>query len=161
MEVGAPGGNKIRVPKAVTGGVSGAPVPFPAVDRPTDEQARELGFVDAMDWYRKSTKSSVRGSPIPDVEYRSLPPAVVDPDDVEFEVPPSHEALMISWEDSGRYLRDCSGGTPSVAGESEQIDNAEKLRILLAHEDRMRDQLGIDRPYLLLDVETRSALRAE
>ena len=25
----------------------------------------------------------------------------------------------------------------------------------------MRDQLGIDRPYLLLDVETRSALRAE
>ena len=116
---------------------SGEPIPFPAVDRPTDADARELGFVDALDWYRKSTKSSIRGDAVPEVEYRSLPPPVLDPDDVEFEVPGGPDVSMIAWEESGRSPRDYPGVTSGVTVEGERVSREKKIRILFAHEERM------------------------
>ena len=87
-------------------------VPFPTDRHPTDEEARDHGYVDAKDWFAKSTAAKLATPELVELDYRGLPFA-----------PPDGPA-----------------------------DREESL---------LATSLGMERPYLLVDVEPGMKFRAE
>jgi hypothetical protein len=116
-----------------------AEVPFP-LSRPDDEQARAAGYENAEDWYSKSAAASLIGPAVAKVEYQMLPPPCRDDEDVVFD------PLRFA----GRGL-----------AEDLQEPTAESSRLAAAVERAVGEAMGLDRPYLLLDVEPRMVQRAD
>jgi hypothetical protein len=110
------------------------------LSRPDDEQARAAGYENAEDWCCKSAAASLIGPAVAKVEYQMLPPPCRDDEDVVF--------------DPLRY----AGREPS---EDSQGPTAESSRLAAAVERAVGEAMGLDRPYLLLDVEPKMVQRAD
>jgi hypothetical protein len=93
----------------VNGGQN-AEVPFPAIGKPTDEQARRLGYADAEDWYCKSVRASLAGQPSAKADFKAL--AEVESVKEEEMVDPGIKATILrvgerfakEWKVSRPYL---------------------------------------------------------
>ena len=126
----------LQAPKVGVDAGQGAETPFPLHDTPTDEEARAAGYRSAEDWFSRSAAASLAGPAVKAVEFKALPQ------------PEEMEALPPGGEDAEEEeFPGLPAGTLEVLGR--------------AAERELSSLFGIERPYLLIDVEPRSRVRAE
>ena len=127
----------LRAPRVGVDEGADAEIPFPLHQTPSDAEARTAGYADAEEWYCKSAAASITGPVAKRVEYQMLPPPEADEvDEVELEQDP---------------------------GEGDEFPPRDGFSALLAPviESYLSNAMGIERPFLMIDVEFRSAQRTD
>ena len=110
-----------------------AEVPFPLHHTPTDEEARVAGYKNAKEWYDRSAAASLAGPAVKAVEFQALP----QPEGDE-TLPPGVEDVL------EEELAELPEGTLEYLGRFAERE--------------LSTLWGMERPYLLIDVEPRSRM---
>ena len=100
LEVGAKGSKRLRAPLVGVDGGQNAEIPFPAIGKPTDEQARRLRYADAEDWYCRSVRASLAGQPSAKADFKALPE--VEPIEQKEMVDPGIKATILRADEKVR-----------------------------------------------------------